>query len=265
MDLKICQQLITQAFDPGIAHAQFEMASKLVNPSASLEPADRILIYRHCITGAQQRVLQMLYPVCLLILGNACFDTLARDYAWSPRSNCDDLNQYGEGFADMLEEQLQRHPALNELPYLPDLARLEWAWHQSLFRANGPVFDPASLPELVTQHGQQLIPEPAPSLFIFSSPWPVYDIWQSHKQARQTQHFSMPDNTEYFSLYRQDEVIIDKVSAEIFQFLQLAQDELALSSIADKLGKHAEVAFKLLPEMIAKGWICGFRPVCQEA
>lgn len=265
MELKICQQLITQAFDPLVEPAGFEIARKLVNPSASLDPADRLLIYRHCITGAQQRVLQMVYPVCLLILGDTCFDTLARDYAWAPASNCDDLNQYGEDFADMLEKQLQRHPALNELPYLPDMARLEWAWHQSLFRPDGPVFDPVSLQKLITQYGEQLIPEPGPSLFILSSPWPVYDIWQAHKQATQTQHFSMPDNTEYFTLYRQDEVMIDKVSAEVFQFLQLAQHELALSAIADRLGKQAKAAFKQLSVMLEKGWICGFRPLCQEA
>ena len=265
MELKVCQRLITQAFDPFVAPTQVQMASRLINPSASLNPAERLLIYRHNITGAQQRVLEMIYLVCQKILGDACFDTLARDYAWGPHSNCDYLDLYGESFADMLEEQIQQHPALSELPYLPDLARLEWAWQQSLFTADDTVFDPVSLQGLVSQYGERLIPELSHSLFLFSSPWPVYEIWQSHKQDNQMQHFSMPDNTQYYVIYRQDEVMIDKVSAVTAQFLYLAQNDLALSSIADRLGNRAELAFQQLPAMLEKCWICGFHPPGQES
>lgn len=265
MDLKTCQQLITQAFDPLVEPARFQIARKLVNPSASLDPADRLLIYRHSITGGQQRVLEMIYPVCMQILGDACFDTLARDYAWGPQSNCNDLNQYGEYFANTLEEQIQHHPALNELPYLPDLARLEWAWHQSLFKTDDPVFDPVLLQDLVAQFGEQLCPKLSHSLFMLSSPWPVYAIWQSYKQGEEVKQFNMPDDTQYLIISRHDDVLIEKVPVAIYHFLQQSQKGLALSAIADRLGDPADVAFQQLPVMIEKGWICGFHPLCLEA
>lgn len=265
MQLKTCQHLLAQAVDPFVAPMHVQMASQLIKPSDKLPPEDRLLIYRHSITGTQQRVLEMVYPVCLQILGDACFDTLARDFAWGPYSNCHDLNRYGRDFAEMLESQLNRHPALNKLAYLPDLARLEWAWHQSLFTADDALFDLAALQHLIALDAGILIPQLSHSLYTISSPWPVADIWQAHKQAERISYFNMPDDTQYWVVSRNESVTLDTVPAEIYHFLQHCQNGLALSAIADRLGNHAEAVFQQLPAFINRGWLSGFRPSQQES
>ena len=258
MQLKVCQDLISQALAPSVAPLRFQMAGQLLKPSATLSPEDRLLIYRHNITAAQQHVLQMVYPVCLKILGEACFNTLTKDYAWTLQSNCHDLNQYGLGFADFLEVQLQLHPALNELAYLPDLARLEWAWHQSLFAKDDLPFDHLFFQILVGQHGDKLQAELSHSLIMLSSPWPVYDLWHAHTYAPPLQPFAMPDNTQYLLIYRSDSVMMQQVSVLVYQLLQYSREGLTLCNIADMLGDKASETFEHLPMLIQKGWVTGF-------
>jgi hypothetical protein len=98
--------------------------------------ADRVKIHRNTMLYAVAGALRLTYPATLALVGAAFFEQTALDFAREhpPRSAL--LTEYGGAFAQFLE----RAPALAELPYLPDVARLEWAIDRA---ARAPHFDEA--------------------------------------------------------------------------------------------------------------------------
>lgn len=260
MDLKTCQQTLFRAIDPYVTRQSFQTACQLINSSADMNSGQRLLVYRHSITSAQQRVLAMIYPVCQQVLGEDCFNTLARDYAWYPKSNAPDLNAYGQFFTDLLAKQIQHHVTLQDYPYLADLAKLEWAWHQALFAADDPEFTPQSLPILIEQYQGELIPQTSHSLYLITTPWPVYTLWQKHQENKQPAHLSSLEQSEYLVIYRQETVTVESVSYAEYGLLALSRQGLCLDDIALRLKEDAETAMAQLPELIRKGCITGFAP-----
>jgi len=262
MDLKNHQQTITQAFDPFSDAVDLLDACQLVHQPENMSSADRLRVYQHSITAAQQRVLAMVYPVCKQILGDDCFDTLARDYAWHRLSNCPDLNGYGETFAVFLTEQLMHHESFTELPYLADLARLEWHWHQALYARDDPLFDSENLHTFLANGELAIVPQISHALSLVNSPWPLMEIWQLHQDKLDQQTLDVQEHSQYLVIFRREEnPYLEQVDAEIFTFLQYAQQGMTLINIAEHLEDKAEKAFAKLSQMAQYGWITGFRAV----
>ena len=258
MKLKTCQQWLCHAFHPESEPASLALFSNLIQQTNQFTATDRLKVYRHSITGNQQRVLQMLFPVSLQILGETCFDNLARDYIWSDVSNAADLNSFGETFPAWLDTELDKHSALIDYKYLVDLIRFEWLWHQCLFAADDPIFDNTHLATLFEDYGERLVPQLSNSLAFFSSKWPIYEIWYSHKHMTPQNAYTLSDTEQYYVIHFRGEILVQKVSATYFQFLNLCQQQKCLSEIATALGNMAEQGFAGLNRFVDKGWITHF-------
>lgn len=127
----------------------------------------RMAIYRNNVLGNWRGALAGAYPVTRLIVGDAFFGALARAYARAHPSASGDLNEFGAGLAAFLET----FPDTQDLPYLPDVARLEWRVHLAYYAAEAPPFD-FSRPT-----GARL----APACALLESDWPLAAIWQAHQ------------------------------------------------------------------------------------
>ena len=68
------------------------------------------------------KVLGSAFPVVRQLVGEEFFSALARAYGMAHPSDNPDLNRFGAAFAGFLRD----FPHVAELPYLPDMARLEW-------------------------------------------------------------------------------------------------------------------------------------------
>ena len=259
MNLKHHQQIFSASFDPFDDFKYLADASHLVNEPTDMRAVDRLLVYRHSITAAQQRVLAMVYPVCKQILGDDCFDTLARDYAWHACSNSSDLNSYGENFPLFMLAQIKHNDNLKELPYLADLIRLEWCWHQSLYAADDPVFDLQALQQHLINGNSDLILQTSHALALIESPWPLMELWQLHQNEEQ-QAINIEEQTQYLAVSRHNETTcLAQLEPEVYQFLRYAQQGMTLEAIADKLERKAAKTFAKLTQMIQYGWITGLR------
>ncbi|MBL0077137.1 MAG: putative DNA-binding domain-containing protein [Rhodocyclaceae bacterium] len=84
--------------------------------------ARRIAAYRRNVTVNLCTALALTYPVTQRIVGDTFFREAARLYASLEPSRSGDLNDYGANFANFIEG----YPHAAELPYLADVARLEW-------------------------------------------------------------------------------------------------------------------------------------------
>lgn len=129
----------------------------------------RMAIYRNNVSGNWRGALAGAYPVTRMIVGEAFFGALARAFARAHPSTSGDLNEYGAGLAGFLET----FPHTQDLPYLPDVARLEWQVHRAYHAAETPPFDFARPTEVRL----------APACALLASSWPLAAIWNAHQEG----------------------------------------------------------------------------------
>ena len=101
---------------------------------AGSHPQRGLEAYRRSVLANLAAAVRTSYPVVGAIVGDAFLDTAARRYALARPSASGDLNAYGSDFGDFLASFA---PA-DSLPYLPDVARLEWRVHSVYGREDAP-------------------------------------------------------------------------------------------------------------------------------
>jgi uncharacterized protein (UPF0276 family) len=171
---------------PGaLAASQQAFATALLDTVATL-PAfageavpQRFSLYRGNLGATWRRTLAHAYPVVLALVGEDFFGGLARAYGRKMPSDSVDLNQFGARFADFLAA----FPPVDELPYLPDMARLEWAVHLAHYAADAQGLAPESLAVL---HPDQLEARRFtlhPACALQASRWQVAALWHAHQEG----------------------------------------------------------------------------------
>ncbi len=142
-----------------------------------LTPAARMDIYRNNIQMALSKALEATYPVVVRLVGDDYFRYLARMYVAQTPSVSGNLEDYGAGFAEFIEE----HLALHQLPYLADLARLEWALHEVYQApASGP-FGAEALAALVALPPDQVRLHINTASRLLASNYPILQIWNANQ------------------------------------------------------------------------------------
>src|SRR5262245_50676916 len=92
----------------------------------------RLGVYRSNLVGSTTHALTAAYPVVAKVVGAEFFAAMAREFAKCVPSKDGDLNWFGVQLAEFLEG----FAPVRELPYLPDLARLEWSVHRAHYAAD---------------------------------------------------------------------------------------------------------------------------------
>lgn len=89
--------------------------------------SQRLSIYRDTVLSGACDALRLSYPVTERLVGTDFFDQTALAFVRQAPPHEPVLARYGAGFPDFL----QSLPTLAELPYISDVARLEWAVDQA--------------------------------------------------------------------------------------------------------------------------------------
>lgn len=139
----------------------------------SREPVKRFAVYRNNVVVGLVNALRARFPATEKIVGEDFFFAMARLFvtAHPPRSKI--LSEYGEGFPGFVA---MFEPAA-ELPYLPDVARLEAARTRAYHAADARPISPDALAALDPAQIGDLYVTLHPSLRIVRSRFPVVTIW----------------------------------------------------------------------------------------
>ena len=133
-------------------------------------------VYRATAVANAIAAVRLAFPVCAQITGDDFFDALARRFRDSSPSTEGDLNRYGAGFPAFLDG----FEPIRALPYLPDVARLEWAIHQASTAADAEPADGRLLAGLDADALARARLRFVPGFALLASDWPVADIWLRH-------------------------------------------------------------------------------------
>lgn len=135
----------------------------------SLDPAQRVGIYADMYWARIRDVLRGDFTRTAEILGDERFDELARGYLAERPSRDPSIARVGEAFADHLAAHLPEDAP----PYVPDLARLEWARVEAFTAADAAPLQLADLQEMAADELPELDLRAVPSLTLIELGWPV--------------------------------------------------------------------------------------------
>lgn len=134
-------------------------------------------IYRGNAVGNVAKALSLAFPVVRLIVGDEFFDGLARACWHAHPSRSGDLDLYGACFADFLSGF--EHVRL--LPYLPEVAQLEWCVHRLQTEVDHRAATLDVLSAVAPAQVGELRMSVQPGMRILESAWPLATIWQQHQ------------------------------------------------------------------------------------
>lgn len=138
------------------------------------------LVYRNTVLKGCVDNLLALYPAVRRLTGDAWLTPVALTFTRDNPPQDGRLACYGHGFADHLAHAL----AAGELPWLPEVARLDALWNQCHTGADAPVLSPAALTLLDAKAlpHTTLTPHPA-ARWHNCADWPAFSLWQAAREA----------------------------------------------------------------------------------
>jgi len=151
---------------PSLLEAQAQFSDALLGRAGPPGMA----VYRGNVFGNWSQALAGAYPIARKIVGTEFFEGLAREYSRAHPSASGDLNQYGARLAEFAE--VFRHT--RDVPYLPDVARMEWLAHRAYYAEDAAPFSLEGL-------GESSRLRLAPPCALLASKWPLARIWAVHQ------------------------------------------------------------------------------------
>ena len=191
-------------------------------------PATRFDIYRASVVANLRNALRAVYPVVLRLTGEQFFDQKASRYVREHPSHSGDLHRYGASFADFLAHI----PEAQALAYLPDVARLEWLWHEAFHAADATNLDLAALARVEPTDYERLRFQLQPACRLLNSPYPVFRIWEANQVPHEVvEEVNLQAGPESLIVHRSGyEVLIARLSAGEYALALGLQQGMALGA-----------------------------------
>ena len=186
----------------GLRDLQSEFAAALRDPGRGLpvdvishnarHPTRRFNVYRNNAFASLTDLLQVYFPVVARLVGEEFFRAIARDFIVGNPPRSPILSRFGARFPPFI----QKFPAAQDLPYLADVARLEWL-QQRAYHAQDRA--PITAQDLASVPAEQL-PEVAfelhPSVGLLVSRFPVISIWQTNTTDSEVRPISLDEGAQ---------------------------------------------------------------------
>lgn len=149
---------------PSLLEGQRRLAEAILARNADASWGVRV--YRNNVFGNLAGALANAYPIVRKIVGEAFFKAMAHEYAREHPSTSGDLNEYGVSLPGFVAS----FAYTQDLPYLPDVARMEWVAHLAYYAAE---------PEPLTDLPFRLAAGATP----IRSDWPLARLWEVHQDG----------------------------------------------------------------------------------
>jgi hypothetical protein len=147
------------------------------SPAPVPSSARRFGVYRNNVTAGILGVLEAHFGVVKQLVGEDFFRAMAFAYVAKEPPRSPILMLYGAGFPDFIAGF---EPAA-DVPYLPDVARLEWLQHTAYHAADATPIGAAELAAVPPDAIAGLRFDLHPSLGLLASDYPVLSIWRMHQ------------------------------------------------------------------------------------
>lgn len=194
------------------------------------DPAIRFAVYRNNVIVSLIDALADSFPVTQMLVGESFFRAMAREFAYQHPPRSPVLANYGADFPEFVGS----FPPAASLPYLADVARLEYAYIQAYHAADAEAL-PASqfaqasaLAESFPRLRMRLIP----SAVLLRSAYAMASLWAAH-QAIEITRLPDPNQPEAVLIVRPNlEVKVLLIDTGTHAFIHALQNDAPLGEAA---------------------------------
>jgi hypothetical protein len=145
----------------------------------SIPAAARLRVYRHHLFHSLGSALAETFPSVTALVGEAFFRQLARDYSAVTLPVQPVLAEYGADFPGFLAS----HQSGHDLPYLADVARLDWALNRAFHAVRRPALGITDLQALTVEQLPARRLDLQPGTALIESGYPLDRIWALSQPA----------------------------------------------------------------------------------
>lgn len=220
--------------------------------------ARHVAIHRNNVFALLTEALGDVHPAVRRLVGDEFFGYAAAHYVRAHPPGSGNLHDFGGRFADFLAAFA---PA-RELPYLPDVARLEWAWHEAFHAPEARPLALDALARVAPADYPQLRFGLHPSARLVASPYPVVHIWEVNRPGFDGEvSVSLDEGGQQALVIRRElEVEIEALAPAEFVLLSACASGAGFEAVADRV-RGREPDFDLaaaLRRFVADRTIVGF-------
>lgn len=197
----------------------------------------RLRIHRHHVRQSLAGALASTFPTVQAIVGEAFFQTMAQAFVLRELPEQPVLAEYGAGFPAFVSGY---GPAAT-LPYLADMAKLDWALNLAFHAPLGDRLTVSDLADLPAEGLFDLKPTLAIGSTLLRSPYPIDRIWHASQPGATAGTVSLEDGpSSVLVLRRSDDAAFASLEPSEAAFVA------ALGEGAS-LGEAAEAALSVEP------------------
>ncbi len=176
-----------------------ETVERLIRPSPSMTPAERVDVYSGMYDARLTEALRADFPALADLLGDSLFGELASIYVREHPSRDYTLNELGEELPHFLE-------LLDGLPtpgYTRDLARLEWAIARVFDERETPSVAPERIAAVPAEAWSGAVIRPIAAFRLLELQWPAHEYVAAIRQGGSARPPRRRRNT-WLAVYRRD-------------------------------------------------------------
>lgn len=166
-------------------------------------------VYRNGYLRTTIEALAANFPVVDTMVGNAYFKQLAHAFVSEFPPTTATLTGYGRDFPAFVGSRSN-----DDLPYLADVASLDFAWLCSFFSSSGSRIDTSELANL----GDDIVEVRLglnSSVQLVATTWDVFEIWQLHRRDQPVdEEISITEVPQHILLWQQEQIVRSRVLSE---------------------------------------------------
>jgi hypothetical protein len=238
---------------------QKEFIENTLNPKKSNHPK-RYQIYQNNWRVGLIRALSHTYPVCEKLVGKRFFEAMANQYVQNHHSTFFSLNNYGFDFPDFIKN----FPPAQQLPYLTDVAKLEWATHRVEIGPPNDRINNFTILSLFNQMEQKNLNTVHLTLVknsqLIISEYPIHKIWKTNQDHHIGEIIvNLDEGPAYLLVWRTDlQLRIDSLEKQEWEILDEinANGDLSVFFESEFIKKMSfPILTKKLSKFIENGYI----------
>lgn len=209
------------------------------------QPSNRRFdVYRNNVVVGMIEGLRATFPAVERLVGEKFFSATSRAYLDYEPPTSPLLFRYGKTFGDFLDS----FPPAASVPYLGDVARLEWARLEAYHAADQVPLAIEALGKLPEDKVGQATFTFHPSFSLIRSRWPVVSLWAASTDRGSSDDVEMTRPEEAVVIRPKMEVDTRLLPAGGFSLMNALKDGATLEQAASMVAKTTE-KFDLVPHL----------------
>ena len=156
----------------------------------SLQDSARLHIYKNNIYHSQQQALAAQFPIVKQLVGERFFNGCCVEYIKNNTDNSSAMIYTGQLFSNFL----QNFPPCSSLPYLSDIAALEWQTQRVRLACEQSAMCVQDFEQIDIERLQHSQVHYISALHLMQSDYGIYDIWAMHQADAAKQNNSIDIN-----------------------------------------------------------------------